>query len=185
MSGGSLRSSRGRPLEKARETKEVGSLRWFKVFLSTFFFTGYFPKCPGTAASAAAFLIFWFIIRLLTPAEVSMPSFIIKVTAGAFVSCLIISIWLSPLALKYFGQSDPKQFVIDEAAGMFLVFIFVPPDLFTSLVGFALFRIFDIFKPWPTRRLEKLPPRFALVADDLMAAVYAIVCLFVFRLTLL
>jgi len=154
-------------------------LRRLKVLLSTFFFTGHFPKCPGTAASAAAFLIFWFTITRLIPALITAPyylAFVIKITTGAFIICLIISIWLSPWAVEYFGRSDPRQFVIDEAAGMFLVLVFVPLNFFTSFVAFGLFRLFDITKPWPIRRLEKLPARFALVADDLLAAIYAIVC---------
>lgn len=154
-------------------------MRWLKVLLSTFFFTGYFPKCPGTAASAAAFLIFSLFIRRLTSTEISTPSFTltIRVTTGAFVICLLISIWLSPWAVKYFGQSDPRQFVIDEAAGMFLVLVFAfIPNFFFSLIAFGLFRFFDIIKPWPVRRLESLPTRFALVADDLMAAICAFVC---------
>jgi len=157
-------------------------LRWLKVFLSTFFFTGYFPKCPGTAASAAAFLIFWFIIRPPALAEITAPTLTLTVraTAGAFIICLIISIWLSPWAIRYFGQSDPKQFVIDEAAGTFLVLmlVFIPHFVF-YLVAFGLFRFFDITKPWPVKKFEKLPTHFALVADDLVAAILAFVCYFI------
>ena len=150
-------------------------MRWFKVFLSTFFFTGYFPKCPGTAASAAAFSLL-LVIHLYTR-QLIVPFFIAIVGVFIpFIVCLVISVWLSPWAQKYFGQSDPKQFVIDEAAGMFLVLVFMPPEFFASLIAFGLFRLFDITKPWPIKHLEKLPTRFALVADDLMAAVYAVVC---------
>jgi len=175
MSGSSLGSSPARPREKVKETKEVGALRWLKVLLSTFFFTGYFPKCPGTAASAAAFALI--VITHLCTRQLIVPFFVAIVAVSIpFIVCLIISIWLSPWALKYFEQSDPKQFVIDEAAGMFLVLVFVPPDFFAFLLAFTLFRIFDILKPWPIKRLEKLPPRFALVADDLMAGIYTIAC---------
>jgi phosphatidylglycerophosphatase A len=124
-------------------------LRWLKVLLSTFFFTGYFPKCPGTAASAVAFLLFFFFLKALTPAEVNAPSAIIKIAGVAFIICLLISVWLSEWAVKYFGQSDPKQFVIDEAAGMFLVLMFssvIVTHFYFYFIAFGLFRFFDIVK---------------------------------------
>jgi phosphatidylglycerophosphatase A len=77
-------------------------------------------------------------------------------------------------------DKDPQFVVMDEVLGIFLTFFLVPISLKTALVGFLLFRLFDILKPFPCRRLEKLPRFWGIAADDLMAGFYSWLILFFF-----
>jgi phosphatidylglycerophosphatase A len=70
-------------------------------------------------------------------------------------------------------KTDPRQVVIDEAAGQFLVFLSITPDWTLLVIGFLLFRLFDILKPFPIRRLERLPGGWGIMADDIAAALMA------------
>lgn len=71
------------------------------------------------------------------------------------------------------GVKDPGAVVYDEVVAFFLVFAAVPLTWTTAILGFALFRVFDIAKPWPTRRAEELPGGWGILADDLVAGAYA------------
>lgn len=75
------------------------------------------------------------------------------------------------------GKIDPQEVVIDEVVGMAVTLAFVPLDLKTIGLGFLLFRIFDVAKPFPVRRFEKLPGGWGIVMDDVMAGIYANLCL--------
>jgi phosphatidylglycerophosphatase A len=76
-------------------------------------------------------------------------------------------------AAKQFGVKDPGGVVYDEIVAFFLVFAAVPVTLTTGVLGFVWFRLFDITKPWPARRLEHLPGGWGILADDLAAGAYA------------
>ncbi len=75
------------------------------------------------------------------------------------------------------GKIDPQEVVIDEVVGMAVTLALVPLDLKTIGLGFLLFRIFDVAKPFPVRRFEKLPGGWGIVMDDVMAGIYANLCL--------
>ncbi|MGH9392676.1 MAG: phosphatidylglycerophosphatase A family protein, partial [Terriglobales bacterium] len=80
------------------------------------------------------------------------------------------------------GTTDPRNVVIDEVAGQLLSFVFVAPANWKlALAGFALFRIFDIAKPWPVHLAERLPRGWGIMADDLLAALYAAAVLALLR----
>ena len=83
------------------------------------------------------------------------------------------------------AKKDPGWVVIDEVSGQWLTLAVVPPDFILYAVGFFLFRIFDIFKPWPIRTLEqKVPGALGVMIDDVAAAVYAAALLYAFRLVI-
>jgi phosphatidylglycerophosphatase A len=86
-------------------------------------------------------------------------------------------VWAGTTAEQYFGGIDPGPVVIDEVVGMLITLAFVPVGLAGALTGFVLFRVFDVIKPFPAGRLERLPGGLGVMADDAMAAVYANVCL--------
>ena len=138
----------------------------FKKILSTFFGLGFLPGAPGTFGSAGALLIY------LALAYGGAPDFILL---GLLCASTALAIWLSPWANKYFGRDDPRQFVLDEAAGYFLTMLFVPIGniWLGGVIGFVLFRFFDIAKPFPIRRAEKAPHNLGIVADDLLAGLFA------------
>ncbi len=100
----------------------------------------------------------------------------------------VICVKLAPAAIAATGKDDPREVVADELAGQAVTFVAVPLILAEAVTGsqiwmiagagFVLFRLFDIAKPWPIRKLEKLPQGWGILADDLLAGVYAAIGLF-------
>ncbi|HIJ35689.1 MAG TPA: phosphatidylglycerophosphatase A [Deltaproteobacteria bacterium] len=84
-----------------------------------------------------------------------------------------LAIWVSQEAEDLLGKKDPSAVVIDEVAGFSVTMFLVPMSWLSLSVGFLLFRFFDILKPWPANRAEKLKGGFGIVLDDLAAGVYA------------
>jgi phosphatidylglycerophosphatase A len=89
-----------------------------------------------------------------------------------------VCVKFAPAVIAATGKDDPREVVADEFAGQAVTFLaapflFIPTIWVTAVLGFLLFRLFDIFKPWPARRLEKLPKGWGILADDLLAGVYA------------
>ena len=136
--------------------------------IATFFYVGKFPFAPGSLASLIGLLL------LVCVARVSFFAFFL------FIILLVIGFYCSGRAEKLIGKKDPSEIVIDEVCGVFLVFLAVPLDLGFLLAGFILFRFFDIVKPFPLKRLERLPGSFGIMLDDLLAGVYANLILQIF-----
>jgi phosphatidylglycerophosphatase A len=132
------------------------------VFLATFGFAGYAPAAPGTAGSLAALVLFA-LVR-------SRGSAALEVAVLVIVSA--VGVWAASRAERHFGREDPGQVVIDEVAGTLLTLALVPVGVPGALLGFLVFRVLDIAKPWPVRRFEELPGGLGIMADDLMAGVY-------------
>ncbi len=147
-------------------------MKKLKIVFGTLFGAGLLPKAPGTWGSLFT-LPFVYFAYLIHP---------IFGVAGFAVIASLISLWSTDASVEKFGD-DPGQFVIDETAGQALVFLFTSFHYGLSmntgllLSGFVLFRIFDIFKPLGIVRLEKLPGKFGILADDLAAGIYALICL--------
>ena len=87
--------------------------------------------------------------------------------------CFLIGVPICAIAARRLGLNDPGAVVFDEIAAFSVVFLGVKINLLTGILGFALFRIFDISKPWPAGRLERLPGGWGIMADDFAAAAYA------------
>jgi len=135
----------------------------FAVFVATVAYCGYFPIAPGTVGSAAGLLVYLLVWWSHSPlVEVAL-------IAGVFAA----GTWAATEAERFFGGIDPGPVVIDEVLGMLITLAFMPVGLATALAGFLLFRIFDVIKPYPANRLERLHGGFGVMADDAMAAVYA------------
>lgn len=129
--------------------------------LATALGVGYVPFAPGTFGSAVG-LVVW----MLLPHSVAVQS-------TAIVVLFIIGAWSGSVAEKYFRTRDPGQVVIDEVMGMMMTLWLNPVGPAGALVGFFLFRIADVVKPFPAGRLERLPGGVGVMADDAMAAIYA------------
>ena len=84
----------------------------------------------------------------------------------------MVGVWAASVAARHFGREDPGPVVIDEVAGQLLTLLLTGVGVGGAIVGFFLFRVLDIFKPWPARQLESLPGGLGIMADDLMVAVY-------------
>jgi phosphatidylglycerophosphatase A len=131
------------------------------LVLAAWFGSGLVPRAPGTAGTAAGYPLI-----LLVFAAGPL------VTLGLLVVLIPVSIWAAGRAERILDLKDPSLVVIDEVAGMALGLAFLPLSIPVLIIGFILFRIFDIIKPFPVRRLEQFPGGTGIVLDDLMAGVY-------------
>lgn len=131
--------------------------------LSTFFGLGLFPVAPGTVASAAAVLLYRFVLRGLPWPILGL------LVCGLFAAGAVAS---SRFAAEL-QRRDPGLIVVDEVCGQLVALALLPADWLTLLVSFAAFRLFDIIKPWPIRRLEELPSGWGIMADDAAAGLAA------------
>ena len=91
----------------------------------------------------------------------------------------LVGIWASGRSIPVLGNSDPSEAVVDEVMGQLITFLFIPFTLSWPfiLAGFLLFRLFDIWKPYPINDLQILPGGIGICADDILAGVYAGICL--------
>ena len=122
---------------------------------------GYSPIAPGTAGSAAGLVLWWI-----------LPS-TAAVQAIAIVALFLLGSWSGSVAERYYRRTDPGHVVIDEVMGMLITLFMNPVGWRGALAAFFLFRLFDVIKPYPANRLEKLHGGVGVMADDGMAAVYA------------
>jgi phosphatidylglycerophosphatase A len=169
--------------------KPEGTLDYLSLAITTFG-VGYLPLAPGTWGSMVGVAIYLGIGRLdniwdhhwspqhgLTgePATAISHAFLMI----AFVLFCLIGIWASGRSTELFGNTDPSQAVVDEVIGQLIVFLFVPFGIGWPMIfaGFLLFRLFDIWKPYPIDSLQVLPAGIGVCADDILAGVYAGVCL--------
>ncbi|HET9369587.1 MAG TPA: phosphatidylglycerophosphatase A [Vicinamibacterales bacterium] len=131
------------------------------VVIATAGGAGLAPAAPGTAGSAVGVLIY-----LLT------ADWPILWQGALLIAITVAGVWASNVAERHFQREDPGAVVIDEVAGQLLTCLATAVTWRGALVAFVLFRLFDIIKPWPTRRFESLPGGLGIMADDLMAGVY-------------
>lgn len=140
------------------------------VFLATAGYSGYFPIAPGTVGSAVGLAVYGLLRWSQTPLAPFTEVVLI-------VALFIAGVWAATTAERYFGGIDPGPIVLDEVVGMLITLAFIPVGPSAAIAGFFLFRIFDVFKPFPARRLEALHGGVGVMADDAMAAIYANVSL--------
>ena len=135
---------------------------YFTLLLATGLGVGYSPLVPGTCGTLLAIPIYLLLFRI--------PSPLYELT---LVTLLFLSIWISGNAEKLFDQKDDRRIVIDEIMGFLVTMLWVPGTIPSIILGFFLFRFFDILKPFPIRRIEKrCKGGFGVVLDDVMAGVY-------------
>lgn len=137
------------------------------VFLATAAYCGYFPVAPGTVGSAAGLVVYLIVWWAQSP----------LVEVGLIAVLFLVGIWAGTIAEQYFGGIDPGPIVLDEVVGMLITLAFIPVGIGGAIAGFFLFRVFDVIKPFPARRLESLHGGLGVMADDAMAAIYANVAL--------
>ena len=159
------------------EIPNEGALRRIRekcvVLLATGFYVGYIPIASGTFGTLVGIPLCYFLSML---GRLEGMLFIV-VFAGA-------AVWISGGAEKVFKKKDSGLIVIDEMAGLLITLFLIPWTAKSVVAGFFLFRLIDIAKPFPIRRLEeKLPGGWGVVGDDILAGIYANVVLrFVIRL---
>ncbi len=131
---------------------------------ATFFYVGLVPYAPGTAGTVAAAVLYVVVLSRLGPLHYA--AFLLVVAA--------VGVWSAGVMERAVGTRDPRCVVIDEVCGFGVTMALVPePAWWTVVLGFVLFRVFDVLKPQPARALERLPGGAGVVADDVMAGLYA------------
>jgi phosphatidylglycerophosphatase A len=118
----------------------------------------------------AAVLLWWGAAHLWHPSAMALA----VVTAVAALVATAIGIPAATIVAREAGREDPGFVVIDEVAGQWIALIAMRPDWKHAAVGLVLFRVFDIWKPWPVSRLEELPQGTGIMLDDVAAGVLAL-----------
>lgn len=140
--------------------------------LATFFGFGYFPLAPGTFTSLIVVLLYKFVLYKITW-PLHLLIFFLLFFIGTFTSTIFSS---------RLNKKDPQEIVIDEACGQFLVLFQLNPSWLSLLLGFSLFRFFDIIKPFPIKRAETLSKGWGIMFDDVAAALYAGIVIYAYFL---
>jgi len=143
--------------------------RFLVTLFGSFFYTGFFPVAPATFAS-----LVWLALWLFLPGGRYLCHW------AALVVVLPAALWLSHRMERIYGR-DAHQIVIDEIVGMQITLLAAKPHWVTGLAGFLLFRIFDILKPFPAGRSQRLPGGWGVVTDDVIAGIYALAALLLIR----
>lgn len=158
------------------DSKRKGWKDLLALTIATGFGLGYSPLAPGTVGSVLGIALIWMFSQFDLNGERRL---LFHLVAVAVISTA--GIWAASRAEMLFKRKDPPQVVIDEVVGQLLTFglIFRNPRFILLLLGFAFFRLFDIVKPFPIRKLERVPLGFGIVLDDLAAGFYASLIIFV------
>jgi len=129
-------------------------------FITSFFYLGHSPFMPGTVGSLGGLAVYF----LVRNNEI--------LYAFSILFLFFLGVLFAGEAEKIYKRKDSGQIVIDEACGMLISLFFVPYSIFAVILGFLLFRIADILKPWPARKMERLTGSLGIMFDDIVAALY-------------
>lgn len=136
---------------------------------------GFAPVAPGTVGSAEGVVLFLALNALINNRFALSPRPALMVFVAINVALFFIGVWAANRACDVTGLKDPSIIVIDEVSGQLIALtpLILAPSLEGLVVAFVLFRTFDIFKPYPIRKLERLGAGLGVMADDALAGVYA------------
>lgn len=137
-------------------------MKHFHFWIATFLGIGKIPLAPGTWASLAAAPLFYTLI--------DYP----LIHLGTLVAVYFLGVYATGAYAKEIGDADPSSAVMDEVLGMGVAMWAIPRQWPFVLMAFILFRLFDIWKPYPIHRVEKLPGGWGVMTDDLVAGIYAL-----------
>ena len=162
-----------------RGRKPHGFADYFSLVIATGFGAGLSPIAPGTFGSIVGLAAYLLVVLLHLPIGIHYG---LLMVLSIWIS--YIGIWTSTRTAQIYGVHDPGQVVVDEIAGQFITLAFLPigAPVYLIILGFILFRAFDIIKPYPIRDLEFLYSGLGIMADDILAGLYAGVLLFLINL---
>jgi phosphatidylglycerophosphatase A len=164
----------GQSEEKIQNQKDVQNerpRRWWAWSVATFFGAGFGKPGPGTWGSVAAVLLWGVAAWGL---HLSATGLLLALAIGIALT-LVLGIPAATIVERECGRTDPGFIVIDEVAGQWIALLGSPADWRHGLIALVLFRLFDITKPFPVRRFERLPGGWGIVFDDVAAGLYALV----------
>jgi phosphatidylglycerophosphatase A len=153
---------------------------------------GYLPKAPGTFGSLAGValaLLIWFRFIPCNSIDVYIHDIYLVIPAQGFIILFAlvtsgVGVLVATRTANYLGNKDPQIVVIDEVSGQLISYFGIGmgmPNWKYLLLGFILFRVFDIWKPFPARQAESLPGGLGIMADDWIAGIYAALGLWIAR----
>lgn len=137
-------------------------------WIANFFGAGLVPRAPGTAGSLASLIIWVPMLMVATPWYFKLL---------AIVLLYMVGVWASNIVCRKLKSKDPSIVVIDEVVGQGIALFFALPTFTNVILGFFLFRLFDIAKPWPCRNAEEIEGGTGVMLDDVFAGVYTIFAL--------
>jgi len=138
-------------------------INFFEKLIGSGFYTGYIPLASGTFGSIAALLIYW-----IPGFENPIIMYSALILFGSY------GIYVGNKFDKLYGK-DPAECTVDEIIGQWIALLFLPKTLLISVIAFLTWRLFDIIKPYPARRLEDLPGGFGIMMDDVVAGFYSLI----------
>lgn len=137
-------------------------------WIATALGAGLSPKAPGTAGSLIALFPWWFLLR-------GLP---IGAYAAVLAAGFLLGVWACEVSDRRLGIHDQGALVWDEVIGMWITLFAAPPQWWWFIIGFALFRLFDIWKPWPVRWADhSVRGGLGVMLDDVVAGIYALIVL--------
>jgi phosphatidylglycerophosphatase A len=145
-------------------------LKWIRRTLGSLFFLGYIPGAPGTWGAGALVAALWFTRD--TTSRFFGPDYYVA-SWVVILAVIALSVLCANDAKHSFGANDPKAFVLDEVAGQLITFFMIPFSWRVLVLGFLLFRFFDIVKPFPVYKFEEIEDGLGVVMDDVAAGVMA------------
>jgi phosphatidylglycerophosphatase A len=146
--------------------------------LATFFGAGLLKPGPGTYGSIAALGLWYAAAHAFNPTTTTLAI----ATTIAAIATTLIGIPASTIVAREAAREDPGFVVIDEVAGQLIALIALTPTPTHAIIALLLFRLFDIWKPWPIRRLEALPEGTGIMLDDIAAGLLALFCAQILRI---
>lgn len=139
----------------------------FHKINATVFGAGYAPFAPGTAGALVGIILLW-IYKIFNP---ELPYFTWELLIASIIFTLL-GVWSTNELEKEWGK-DPSKVVVDELVGVWITVLWIPIEWYWLLLGFGLFRFFDIAKPLFIRRLEAIKGGWGVMLDDVLAGIYA------------
>jgi phosphatidylglycerophosphatase A len=136
---------------------------------------GLVPRMPGTAGSCVG-VVLWYCTTLVTS-----PTGMLACQLLLFVVLFFLGLWSSSVTERELHRKDPSEIVIDETTGAVIPYIGMQFSVVTCITGFILFRIFDIVKPFPINRLQKVKGGWGIMIDDVAAGILSLIILHALR----
>lgn len=138
-------------------------INFFEKLLGSGLYTGFIPVASGTFGSMTALLIYW--IPGFENLFIIIPAIILFTVYGIFIGNKFDNVY----------GKDPAEYTLDEMIGQWIALLFLPKTILISIIAFISWRLFDIIKPFPARKLEELPGGLGIIADDIIASVYSLI----------
>jgi len=143
--------------------------------LSSVFYVGKLPIAPGTWGSLVALIVWYLIIPIISSSTLM----------GLIVVIFVLGVYVSSVTEIHINKNDPSSVVIDEWVGQWIALLYLPQSVLWGLIGFMLFRLFDIWKPYPIKKFDDLHGGWGIMMDDVLAGIFSLIIVQILRSSIL